>query len=217
VLYPVFGLQVHRFIPFIVCFSSRCLVLLGVSSFIASPKKKTVKMSFKYNLDFTGKTVVVTGAAGGLGLVLAQAFYANNANVVITDIDDERLAAAPESFPLDVAAPSGSSTVLIDDTDPESIAKPNGSTNSTEQPKPKGGRVRGRLLAVKCDSSSEKEVAILMETVVGRFGELDVLINNAAVNDDMEPTGECGMSMWEKNIKVCRVPLILGVEAIGKG
>lgn len=166
-------------------------------------------MTLRYNLDFTGTTVIVTGAAGGLGLVLAQAFYANNANVVITDINDERLAAAPESFPPDVAAPSESLTDLTGDTNPDSIAKPNGSTSSAEQPKSEGGEGRARFLAVKCDSSSETEVATLMETVVGRFGKLDVLINNAAVNDDMEPTGECGMGMWERNIKVRRVPLIL--------
>jgi NAD(P)-dependent dehydrogenase (short-subunit alcohol dehydrogenase family) len=128
-------------------------------------------MSLKYTLDFTDKTVIITGAAGGLGLTLAQAFFANNANVVITDVSDERLAAAPGWF-------------LEQDAGVDR------------------GEQAARFLAVKCDSSSESEVAALMETVVARFGALDVLVNNAAVNDDLEPTGEVGMDMWEKNIKV---------------
>jgi NAD(P)-dependent dehydrogenase (short-subunit alcohol dehydrogenase family) len=137
-------------------------------------------MSLKYTLDFTDKTVIVTGAAGGLGLILAQAFYANGANVVVTDVSDERLAKCPESFPKDTSGASES-----------------GETNGEE---------KGRFLAIKCDSSSESDVAALMETVTKKFGKLDVLVNNAAVNDDMEPAGDCGMEMWERNIKVFNSP-----------
>ncbi|KAK0656767.1 hypothetical protein B0T16DRAFT_425253 [Cercophora newfieldiana] len=38
-------------------------------------------------------TVIVTGAAGGLGKVIASAFLAAGANVVINDINDQRIAA----------------------------------------------------------------------------------------------------------------------------
>ena len=44
------------------------------------------------HLDFSGKTVLVTGAAGGLGSRMARAFHAHGARVVLADRDRERLA-----------------------------------------------------------------------------------------------------------------------------
>ncbi|MEM9470417.1 MAG: SDR family oxidoreductase [Pseudomonadota bacterium] len=43
-------------------------------------------------LDFHAKTVLVTGAAQGIGRAIAATFAASGANVVVTDIDDEGLA-----------------------------------------------------------------------------------------------------------------------------
>jgi NAD(P)-dependent dehydrogenase (short-subunit alcohol dehydrogenase family) len=157
-------------------------------------------MSLKYTLDFTDKTVIVTGAAGGLGLVLAQAFYANGANVVVTDVSDERLAKCPELFPKDTSTASESG-----ETNGEEKGVVEG---GEEKGVVEGGEEKGRFLAIKCDSSSETEVAALIETVTEKFGELDVLVNNAAVNDDMEPAGDCGMEMWERNIKVFDSPFL---------
>ncbi len=44
------------------------------------------------HLDFIGRTVLVTGAAGGLGSRMARAFHAHGARVVLADRDRERLA-----------------------------------------------------------------------------------------------------------------------------
>ena len=45
-----------------------------------------------------GKTAIITGAAGGIGLACARRLAAAGANVVLTDIDPARLAAASAQF-----------------------------------------------------------------------------------------------------------------------
>lgn len=45
-----------------------------------------------------GKTVLATGAAGGLGKVIAETFLAAGANVVICDVNQQRLSAVEEEW-----------------------------------------------------------------------------------------------------------------------
>lgn len=48
-------------------------------------QQKTIEQIF----DFTGKTVVITGGAKGIGFGIAQRFVEAGANIVIADIDDK--------------------------------------------------------------------------------------------------------------------------------
>lgn len=41
--------------------------------------------------DWTGKTVLITGAAGGMGAAIAREFHAAGASLALVDIDNERL------------------------------------------------------------------------------------------------------------------------------
>ena len=50
-------------------------------------------------LDFTGKTVLITGGGVGIGRGIADAFYAANADVIIAEIDPVRAAAVAAALP----------------------------------------------------------------------------------------------------------------------
>lgn len=81
-------------------------------------------MSLPALFDLAGRTVVVTGAASGLGLAIAEAMLQAGARTVMTDVDADALATAharlhathplAELAVLDVTAP-GAVDALIDD------------------------------------------------------------------------------------------------------
>ena len=64
---------------------------------------------------FDGKTVLVTGGAGGLGLTIASAFAAEGAELVLLDVDSDRLAGAVESLEAKGAAASAIAADLSDE------------------------------------------------------------------------------------------------------
>ena len=66
------------------------------------------------HLDFSGRTVLVTGAAGGLGSCMARAFHAHGGRVVLADRDLERL--APIAAEL-----GGTESHAFDQADPASV------------------------------------------------------------------------------------------------
>jgi len=89
------------------------------------------------NYGLQGKTVLITGAAGGIGSALARAFLAQGVRLMLLD----RAAA-----PLDALVESLHSS---------------------------------QLHSAVCDLGNDAEVAAVAAQVQERFGQLDVLVNNA--------------------------------------
>jgi NAD(P)-dependent dehydrogenase (short-subunit alcohol dehydrogenase family) len=60
--------------------------------------------------DFTGKVILITGAAGGLGAALCRRFAAADARIAAMDKDEGRLAALVATLPADTFAIAGNIT-----------------------------------------------------------------------------------------------------------
>jgi len=57
--------------------------------------------------DFSGKVVLITGAAGGLGSALCRRFAAQGARIAAVDLDPSRLAASVANLPMGTLAIAG--------------------------------------------------------------------------------------------------------------
>ncbi|KAF2492329.1 dehydrogenase with different specificitie [Lophium mytilinum] len=69
--------------------------------------------------SYSGKTVVVTGAAGGLGRAIAQAFLSASANVVLVDVNPARLTAC--SSELSTSYPGHVHALQVNITDESAV------------------------------------------------------------------------------------------------
>ncbi|KAI9659482.1 MAG: hypothetical protein M1821_001740 [Bathelium mastoideum] len=108
-----------------------------------------------------GKTCIITGSGGGLGRAIAAAFLNAHANVVICDINNERLESASKEL-----TPQGS------------------------------------LLAVQTDLASSTSIQNLFDSAVNKFGQIDVLVNNAGIMDHFRPVGDLDRATWDRVLAV---------------
>ncbi len=68
--------------------------------------------------ELSGKVAVVTGAAGGIGLGIAEAFLDRGMRVMLADVDDERLAREEARL---VAGGAPVATTVVDVADPAQV------------------------------------------------------------------------------------------------
>ena len=114
---------------------------------------------------FTGRTALVTGAAGGIGLAIARNLAAQGASVLMSDMDGTRLDAAKSALAAE-------------------------------------GLV---VAAAQADLARQSERDRLVPAILGLWGRIDVLVNNAADHGDRTPFIETGDAEWER---------ILGVNVV---
>ena len=98
------------------------------------------------------KTVVITGSARGLGYNMARFFREYNYNVVLSDLNEEKLKIAKEELK---KTPS-----------------------------------EAQITYTTCNVSKIDEVQALMDFAIEQFGEVDIWINNAGVNQPQK-------AIWE--------------------
>lgn len=111
-------------------------------------------------MRFRDVTVLITGAARGVGLAIATAFADEGAKIALTDIDEQTLFKAAKEIE-------------------------------------KGTFVKPYVL----DVTKEKMVKEVVERVIGDFGSIDVLINNAGVST-MNYFWQLTEEEWDLNMNV---------------
>ena len=74
-------------------------------------------------------------------------------------------------------------------------------------------KLGGKALAVRCDVTDEASIAALVEITLARFGRIDVLINNAAI-DFPFPAREMPLKRWDIVMKVNATGPFLCAKAV---
>jgi NAD(P)-dependent dehydrogenase (short-subunit alcohol dehydrogenase family) len=113
--------------------------------------------------DLTGRVALVTGAARGLGRAAAERMLARGAAVALNVRRPESVAAVAAGLAALAGAAAGGGR--------------GGSGGGETAP---AGDRDARVVVLAGDIAEAATVRSLVETVVGRFGRLDILVNNAA-------------------------------------
>jgi 3-oxoacyl-[acyl-carrier protein] reductase len=151
-------------------------------------------------MRYAGRTIVITGAAGGLGSGMAAAFAAEGAAVALVDLPDspgEELAAR----------------INTGRTGSEADAATGGATGGSP----------GRAFFAPCDLADLTATRQLITDLAARQGGLDVLINNAAIYPRKE-VGDYTTEDWQAvqrvNVDaafVCAQAALPAMRAAGSG
>lgn len=110
-------------------------------------------------MNFTDKTILITGAARGIGRAIAAQFAAANARVALHYRSDTQLAE-------------------------QTLAELEGADHN-------------RHALFQADLTDARAARSLVESVVDRFGQIDVLVNNAAIFAD-HPLTELSYEQWQR-------------------
>ena len=136
-----------------------------------------------------GRVAVVTGAASGIGLGLAERFAAEGMSVVMADVEEPALATAAAG----VAARAAEARVA-------------GHSTATA----KGGPA---VLPVVTDVADRAAVDALRDAALSAFGAVHVVCNNAGVGGPHGPLWECPPGEWDWVLRVNLDGVMNGVRA----
>ena len=120
--------------------------------------------------SFEGKTVIITGAASGIGKTTALAFANQGANVVFADINYE----------------------LVKETAAE---------------------IGERGLAVDVNVAKLESCQAMIDVTIEKFGQIDVLCNNAGIGTMVKPLAEQSLSNWKRVMDVNLNGVFFGIKS----
>jgi NAD(P)-dependent dehydrogenase (short-subunit alcohol dehydrogenase family) len=123
---------------------------------------------------FEGKTVIVTGAAHGLGASHALAFAREGADVAVSDISHNV----------------------------ESATYAMGTEKEVDSVVKKIRDMGRRSIGIKCDVTKEDEVESMVKQTVKEFGKIDILVNNAGIAFVARPFWEVSEKVWDATVDI---------------
>ncbi len=137
--------------------------------------------------ELRGRVAIVTGSGrtGGIGAATARALAREGAKIVLSDIGRPF-----ERFP---------QYQVAERAEIETVRK---------QIESAGGEAHVHY----ADVSREEEVRALVEAAVGRFGRLDVMVNNAGIGLGLVPLVELTVEQWRQNLDVMALGTMLGIR-----
>ena len=141
-----------------------------------------------------GRVAVVTGAASGIGLGLAERFAAEGMNVVMADVEEPALAKAAAG----VAARAAEARAAEARIAKAGIAKAGGGA---------------AVLPVVTDVADRAAVDALRDAALSAFGAVHVVCNNAGVGGPHGPLWECPPGEWDWVLRVNLDGVMNGVRA----
>jgi 3-oxoacyl-[acyl-carrier protein] reductase len=137
-------------------------------------------------IDLSGRVAVVTGGSRGLGRADALTLARAGADVVIADILVESAADSEETDSYGVLATVARTQGLV-------------YSEATAQEIQALGR---RSAAIRCDVTDRGQVDAMVARVVGEFGKVDILVNNAATLDHVGQFHDQRPELWERDLRV---------------
>ena len=62
--------------------------------------------------------------------------------------------------------------------------------------------VHGSVLAVQTDITSQESIQKLFDSAISKFGQIDVLVNNAGIMDNFKPVGDLDRETWDRLLAI---------------
>ena len=138
--------------------------------------------------DLKGKVAIVTGSgrAKGLGEAMVKRLAAEGCRVVVSDIGAPRGAEIP--------------------------ADAIGTSEGIEQVVGAIRAAGGEAIGVACDVLEEASVQALVGQAVARYGQLDIMVNNAGIGYLMKPLVEMDQASWDAVLGVNLRGVFFGIK-----
>ena len=141
-----------------------------------------------------GKVVLITGAGGmrGVGRATALKLASQGADVALTDVHRE-----------------------VEDLPPAEVRLGWRSIDSVGEEITALGR---RSLLAYCDLSQSDQIEAMVDQVVGHFGHIDILVNNARaiVGRDKVPVTELSQEVWDHLLTINTTAVFLCTKLVGR-